>query len=106
MPLSTVNKAAQRSPMEVKVEKLVYGGDGLARLDGQVVLMPYVLPGERVAFRPQRMKAGLLRGTDVQILQPSAERIKPRCEYFSACGGCHLQHADYPYQIAQKLSIL
>lgn len=96
----------ENSPVEIEIEKLVYGGDGLARLDGQVVLMPYVLPGERVAFRPQHMKAGLLKGTQVEILRPSAERIKPRCEYFMACGGCHLQHAGYEFQIAQKLSIL
>ncbi len=96
----------ENPPAEIEIEKLVYGGDGLARLDGQVVLMPYVLPGERVSFRPQKMKAGLLKGTQVEILQPSAERIKARCEYYTQCGGCHLQHADYPFQIAQKISIL
>jgi 23S rRNA (uracil1939-C5)-methyltransferase len=96
----------ENPPVEIEIEKLVYGGDGLARLDGQVVLMPYVLPGERVAFRPQKMKAGLLKGTQVQILRPSAERIKARCEYYTSCGGCHLQHTDYTYQVAQKLSIL
>jgi 23S rRNA (uracil1939-C5)-methyltransferase len=96
----------ENSPAEIEIEKLVYGGDGLARLDGQVVLMPYVLPGERVAFRPQKMKAGLLKGTQVQILRPSAERIKPRCEYFTACGGCHLQQADYAFQRVQKVSML
>jgi 23S rRNA (uracil1939-C5)-methyltransferase len=93
-------------PVEIEIEKLVYGGDGLARLDGQVVLMPFVLPGERVSFRPQRMKAGLLKGTRVQILEPSAERIEPRCEYFMACGGCQLQHGRYEYQVAQKQGIL
>lgn len=96
----------ENSPAEVQIEKLVYGGDGLARLDGQVVLIPYVLPGERVSFRPQRMKAGLLKGTQVEILTPSAERIKPRCEYFTLCGGCHLQQTGYEFQLAQKLSIL
>ncbi len=94
------------SPAEIVIEKLVYGGDGLARLDGQVVLIPYVLPGERISFRPQRMKAGLLKGTQVEILNASEERIKPRCEYFTSCGGCHLQHTGYEFQLAQKLSIL
>jgi 23S rRNA (uracil1939-C5)-methyltransferase len=96
----------ENSPAEIEIEKLVYGGDGLARLDGQVVLLPYVLPGERVSFRPLRKKAGLLKGTQVEILKPSAERIKPRCEYFMSCGGCHLQHAGYEYQIAQKIGVL
>ena len=96
----------ENPPAEIEIEKLVYGGDGLARLDGQVVLMPYVLPGERVSFRPQKMKAGLLKGTQVEILRPSPERITARCEYYTQCGGCHLQHTGYPFQIAQKLSIL
>ena len=96
----------QNSPAEVEIEKLVYGGDGLARLNGQVVLTPYVLPGEKISLTPERIKAGLLKGTRVQILQPSAERIEPRCEYFMACGGCHLQQAGYDFQLAQKQSIL
>lgn len=96
----------ENPPVEIQIEKLVYGGDGLARLDGQVMLTPFVLPGERVALRPQKMKAGLLKGTQVQILQPSAERIQPRCEYYTHCGGCHLQHAGYEFQVSQKLSIL
>jgi len=94
------------TPAEVEIEKLVYGGDGLARLDGQVVLMPFVLPGEKVSFTPERVKAGLLKGTRVQILQPSTERIEPRCEYFMACGGCHLQQGGYQFQLEQKRSIL
>jgi 23S rRNA (uracil1939-C5)-methyltransferase len=96
----------ENSIAEIEIEKLVYGGDGLARLNGQVVLMPYVLPGESVSFTPERVKTGLLKGRHVQILQPSAERIKPRCEYFTACGGCQLQHSGYEYQLAQKQSIL
>jgi 23S rRNA (uracil1939-C5)-methyltransferase len=96
----------QNSPAEVEIEKLVYGGDGLARLNGQVVLTPYVLPGEKISLTPERIKAGLLKGTRVQILQPSAERIEPRCEYFMACGGCHLQQAGYDFQLGQKQSIL
>ena len=96
----------ENPPVEIEIEKLVYGGDGLARLDGQVVLMPFVLPGERVAFRPQRLKAGLLKGTQVNILQASAERVEPRCEYFMACGGCQLQHSVYEFQLKQKESIL
>src|SRR6266571_769398 len=49
------------SNFEVTVEKLVYGGDGLARLDGRVVLAPFVLPGERIRARPEQEKPGLVR---------------------------------------------
>lgn len=90
----------------IEIEKLVYGGEGLARIDGQVVLTPFVLPGELVSVRIERVKTGLLRGLEPQILQPSPARVQPRCEYFGTCGGCHYQHAAYELQIEQKRSIL
>lgn len=96
----------ETSLVEIEIEKLVYGGGGLARMDGQVVLLPYVLPGERVSFAPQRKKAGVIKGAHAQILQASPERISPKCEYFGACGGCQWQHAGYEYQVAQKVAIL
>lgn len=90
----------------VEIEKLVYGGEGLARMDGQVVLTPYVLPGEKVSIDTSRVKNGLLRGTAPEVITAAAERIVPRCEYFGDCGGCHLQHAGYDFQLAQKRGIL
>ena len=90
----------------VEIEKLVYGGEGLARINGQVVLAPYVLPGEKVSIDTSRVKNGLLRGTRPEVIAAAAERIVPRCEYFSDCGGCHLQHAGYEFQLAQKRGIL
>lgn len=90
----------------VQIEKLVQGGEGLARMDGQVVLSPYVLPGETVSVTTERVKNGLLRGSEPEVIAPAAERIAPRCEYFADCGGCHLQHAAYDFQLAQKRVIL
>lgn len=90
----------------IEIEKLVYGGEGLARIEGQVVLTPFVLPGERVSVKTERVKTGLLRGFEPQILQPSPVRVQPRCEYFGTCGGCHYQHAAYELQLDQKRSIL
>ena len=88
------------------MEKLVYGGEGLARVNGQVMLLPYVLPGERLTTSPQRAKEGLLRGKAQEILVPASQRVIPRCEYFGHCGGCHYQHADYAFQLGQKQAIL
>lgn len=92
--------------VEVPIEKLVYGGEGLARLDGQVLLAPFVLPGERVSVSVERVKAGLLRGTLLNVVKAAEERITPSCEYFANCGGCHYQHAQYALQLEQKKSIL
>jgi 23S rRNA (uracil1939-C5)-methyltransferase len=88
------------------VEKLVYGGDGLARLDGRVVFAPFVLPGERVRVQAEREKPGLIHGRTVEILEPSAGRVAAPCPVFGRCGGCHYQHAWYADQLAYKRAIL
>jgi 23S rRNA (uracil1939-C5)-methyltransferase len=88
------------------IEKLVYGGEGLARLDGKVVLIPFVLPGEVVLAEVDRAKNDLWRGRAIEILQPSPERISPGCPYFLRCGGCQYQHMNYPFQLEQKRAIL
>jgi 23S rRNA (uracil1939-C5)-methyltransferase len=90
----------------VTVEKLVYGGDGLARLEGRVVLAPFVLPGERIRARAEREKPGLVRARALEVLEPAAERVAAPCPVFGRCGGCHYQHAPYEYQLAAKRAIL
>ena len=86
----------------ITIEKWVYGGDGLARDSGRVVLTPFVLPGELVDVEPvDKLHAKL-----VQIEHPSEIRVQPRCPYFGDCGGCHYQHAPYEYQLKQKIEIV
>ncbi len=94
------------SNFEINVEKLVYGGDGLARLDGRVVLAPFVLPGERVRAVSERERPGLVHARTLEILEPAAGRVAAPCPYFGRCGGCHYQHASYEYQLAAKRGIL
>src|SRR3984885_15106927 len=88
------------------IEKLVYGGEGLARLEGKVVLTPFVLPGEAVRAETERAKNDLWRGRLIEVLQPSASRTTPGCPYFQRCGGCQYQHIDYALQLEQKREIL
>ena len=88
------------------VEKLVYGGDGLARLDGRVVFVPFVLPKETVRAELSRAKNDLMRGRLLEVIEAAASRIDPRCPYFLRCGGCHYQHAAYDFQLEQKRAIL
>jgi 23S rRNA (uracil1939-C5)-methyltransferase len=90
----------------VTIEKLVYGGDGLGRLEGRVVLAPCVLPGERIRAAPVQEKPGLIRARPLEILAASPERISAACPYFGRCGGCHYQHAGYETQLAAKRAIL
>jgi len=98
--------AHSQTKFEVTIEKLIYGGDGLARLDGRVVLVPFVLPGEDVAVEAVAQKPGLVRSKLVELRVAAADRVVPECPYFGRCGGCHYQHAVYETQLALKRSIL
>jgi 23S rRNA (uracil1939-C5)-methyltransferase len=88
------------------VEKLVYGGDGLARLDGRVVFAPFVLPGERILARAEQEKPGMVRARIVEVLEAAPDRVAAPCPVYGRCGGCHYQHAPYEYQLVAKRAIL
>src|SRR6202171_2918632 len=97
--------AESQTNFEVTVEQLVYGGEGLARLDGRVIFVPFVLPGERVTVATVDEKPGLLRTKLVEVREPSAARVAASCPYFERCGGCHYQHAGYETQLELKRGI-
>jgi 23S rRNA (uracil1939-C5)-methyltransferase len=98
--------------LQLTIEKLVYGGDGLARLPpdehgrGKAAFLPFVLEGETVEASLLEQKRGFARARADNILQASPLRITPKCPYFSECGGCHYQHTGYANQIEIKVAIL
>jgi 23S rRNA (uracil1939-C5)-methyltransferase len=96
----------QRETNELTVEKLIYGGEGLGRIDGQVVLVPRVLPGEVVRIVAERARPGLLRAGLEAVITPSPGRVEAPCVYYGRCGGCHYQHAGYGLQLEQKVLVL
>lgn len=91
--------------MELKIEKLVYGGDGLAHHEGATVFLPYVLPGESVVAEPIETKKKFVRARLDRVVAPSAERITAPCPHFAVCGGCDYQHIPYQAQLAYKTNI-
>jgi 23S rRNA (uracil1939-C5)-methyltransferase len=98
--------------LQLAIEKLVYGGDGLARLPadehgpGKAVFVPFVLEGEKIEASLLEQKRGFARGQAETILQASPQRVEPQCPYFQRCGGCHYQHAGYEHQLEIKSAIL
>jgi 23S rRNA (uracil1939-C5)-methyltransferase len=98
--------------LELSIEKLIYGGDGLARLpadehgSGKAVFVPFVLAGETVEASLIEQKKGFARAKLEKVISPSVARINPRCRYFSRCGGCHYQHTGYEHQLEIKVAIL
>ncbi|MBM3724139.1 MAG: class I SAM-dependent RNA methyltransferase [Acidobacteria bacterium] len=69
-------------------------------------MAPFVLPGERIEARVIQSRNGFTQAVPEVILTPSPERIDAPCPHFSRCGGCHLQHAGYTFQVAAKRDIL
>jgi 23S rRNA (uracil1939-C5)-methyltransferase len=98
--------------LKLTIEKLVYGGDGLARLPadeqgrGKAVFVPFVLEGEDVEASLTEQKPGFARARLDSILQASTHRVEPGCPYFGRCGGCHYQHSSYEHQLEIKAGIL
>jgi 23S rRNA (uracil1939-C5)-methyltransferase len=96
----------------LSIEKLIYGGDGLARLPanaqgrGKAVFLPFVLAGEKVEAALSEEKPGFARAQATKIIEPSPHRTPPPCPHFTRCGGCHYQHATYEHQIEIKKEIL
>lgn len=101
------------------LEKLTYGGEAMGRLpDGRAVFVPFGLPGEKVRVRLVEEKKNFARGEIIEILEPSPDRITPKCRHFfsplpmgegtgvRACGGCHYQNLSYEKQLSAKTEIL
>jgi 23S rRNA (uracil1939-C5)-methyltransferase len=88
--------------LELHVDSLAYGGNGVARLNGFVVFVRRGLPGDRVRARVTKVKRGFAEAVAEQVLEPSAQRVDAPCAHFPACGGCRFQDLSYEAQTAQK----
>jgi len=89
-------------PVEITVESLTQDGRGVAHRDGKAVFIHGALPGERVVFTYDRVQKRYDEGSVQQVLEPSPDRVEPRCPHFGVCGGCGMQHLDEGQQIRFK----
>jgi 23S rRNA (uracil1939-C5)-methyltransferase len=98
--------------MRLTIEKMIYGGDGLARITSEAdarakaTFIPFTVAGEEMEAQVFSDKRGFSRAVAKEILTPSPDRITPGCEYFFRCGGCQYQHISYTAQLRFKESIL
>jgi 23S rRNA (uracil1939-C5)-methyltransferase len=90
----------------VQIEKPVYGGAFLARIEGKAVFVPLALPGEQARVRIVDDKRGYAIAEVDEIVTASEQRVAPACPHFGACGGCQYQHANYAAQLSYKQEIL
>ncbi|GAB7361767.1 hypothetical protein MBLNU230_g1811t1 [Neophaeotheca triangularis] len=95
--------------IELDIEELSSTGDGLARKNGQVYVVPFTAPGDRVAAKVIRhlREEGYTVADFVKVVKASGHRTgTPKCPYFSKCSGCQFQHLPYTFQLAHKRSIV
>ena len=92
---------------ELTIHSIAAGGDGVARAEGFVVFVPRTAPGDRVRATLERRNR-FARGTLVEVVDPSPQRVDPPCEHYRVdrCGGCQLQHLDYDAQRDAKAGII
>jgi tRNA/tmRNA/rRNA uracil-C5-methylase (TrmA/RlmC/RlmD family) len=81
-----------REPVDVVVDGITHGGEGVARLEGKAVFVPGALPGEQVRIRVVEDRKRWARASLLEVLDPAPDRVTPPCPYVPDCGGCDLQH--------------
>ena len=84
------------------IETLGVNGEGIIKIDGYTVFLPFALPNEKVEFKVLKVKGNVAYAKLIEVKTPSISRLKPRCEVFSKCGGCQLQHLKYIEQLKAK----
>lgn len=102
-PPRGVARSVTGGVVELSIDSIAAGGDGVGRHGGLVVFVPRTAPGDvaRVRLDPRGRFA---RGELLQLVSPSAERVSPPCAHYvgDRCGGCQLQHLAYEAQLAAK----
>ncbi len=90
--------------VELRIENMAYGGQGVARLEGLVVFVKGAVPGDRVTAQVIKKKKDYAEARISEILEPSSNRIQAPCPYHGYCGGCQWQQVRYECQLAYKKS--
>src|SRR3954467_4302855 len=88
--------------IELDIESLAYGGNGVARLNGFVVFVRRGLPGDTVRARVTNVKRNHAEALAVEVIRQGPERVDAPCVHYPACGGCRFQDLAYEAQIAAK----
>ena len=88
--------------LELRIDSLAYGGNGVARLNGFVVFVRRGLPGDTVRARVTKVKRSHAEAIAVEVLEPGADRVEAPCVHYPACGGCRFQDLAYERQLEAK----
>ena len=81
--------------IELTIEDLGVDGEGIGKVDGMAIFVKDAVPGDRVQAKVMKMKKSYGYARLMQVLDPSPERMEPRCAFARQCGGCQLQAMTY-----------
>lgn len=92
--------------MTIIAEKIVFGGNSLAKIDGKNVFVPFAIPGETLEVQITKNYKDYDVAEITSIINPSKHRVEPPCKYYKKCGGCNMLHIDYDFQKKLRTQIL
>lgn len=87
---------------EMTITGMSDAGDGVGRVDGMAVFVPYTIIGETVRVLIVKVLKNYAYGKLTEVCKPSPHRTKAECPYFYQCGGCQLWHMDTEAELAYK----
>src|SRR6187397_742690 len=93
---------ARDQELDLTIDSLAYGGNGVARLNGFVVFVRRGLPGDTVRAKVTKVKRNHAEATALEVVEAGAPRVCALCEHFAACGGCRFQDLAYEAQLEAK----
>ena len=88
--------------VQLHIQDIAFGGEGVGRVEDFVVFVPFVLTGETVEAEITEVKKSFARARLQRVVQAAPERVLPACVHFAACGGCQYQHIAYTTQLQVK----
>jgi 23S rRNA (uracil1939-C5)-methyltransferase len=106
LPRSAMDSVKKGKELELQVERLTFGGKGLARVNGFVVFLERTIPGQRVLARITRKRSSYADAKVLQVLEDSPLAVTPRCGHFGPCGGCLWQNLPYDVQLQAKRDLV
>lgn len=92
--------------MRCTINGITHQGEGVGRIDGKAVFIPFSIPGETVEIEITAENKSYLRGKLVEVIEPSKDRVVPDCLHYYECGGCAYQHMAYSRQLELKQQVV
>ena len=89
----------------VKTEKVVFGGQAIAKISNKTVFIPYALPDEILSVNIVQHKNDYDNAEIIKIIEPSVHRKNPECKYYGSCGGCNMMHilSDFQRELRKQM---